>query len=338
MRIVEKVKNTVGNYIDLESLVDEYYSRQKWQHWAFKKVRDNLNKYLITLPSASKEREFANVLYNGFPDLIKATPSKQAVFIRYFKRKGYQKLVHNGITRLPFGNQLEKVFDYKGFRKSTKGSWYANCLNVNACLYCNAQYTLIVKKNNRDKVLFQFDHFFSKTLYPYLSISMYNIVPSCSNCNKLKSDTEFTLLNAVHPFVEDMNKYLEFDLNEKDFLNYFLNGSNIDKIKILLKKRKNVPIGGIEEKKIKFHKKIFALDTVYQHFKDVAEELLLKKYYYNDSRKDELEKMSIAGYHLFTKQMLNRFILGNYSLDSEINKRTLAKMMKDIGEKLKLIK
>lgn len=33
---------------------------------------------------------------------------------------------------------------------------------------------------------FQFNHFYDKGTYPYLALSFYNLIPSCSTCNSSK--------------------------------------------------------------------------------------------------------------------------------------------------------
>lgn len=43
------------------------------------------------------------------------------------------------------------------------------------------------------KGLFQFDHFYDKSDYPYLSMSLYNLIPSCSSCNHQKRITQLDI-------------------------------------------------------------------------------------------------------------------------------------------------
>lgn len=339
MRIVEKAKDNSNKIIDLKDLVDDFYDRQKGQRWTFKKIKADLLTFRNSQVNQSLKWSFANILHENFEIIIKALPYKLSSFIRLARRNGYQALVHNGTKQTPFGKEIEDVFNYKGFRKSSKGLWYAQHLNIKTCLYCNTQYTLVInKENGKDKALLQLDHFFAKSRYPYLSISMFNLIPSCANCNKLKGDIEFNLTNAIHPYYDDMNRYMEFDLDEDDFLDYFLKTKKTKDIKIKINKRKSVLPNSREESKVDFHIQKFGLSEVYEHFSDIGEELLFKAYYYNSTRKEELQKLKINGVNLFTSyDELNRFILGNYTLDSEINNRTLAKLMKDIAEKLKII-
>ena len=89
-----------------------------------------------------------------------------------------------------FNKRVLKAFDYDGYRAGclvTLAKW----LNIRCCPYCNAQFTLylhkIVKKYHPKGIaIFHFDHFFNKSDYPYLSMSLYNLIPVCSTCNHTK--------------------------------------------------------------------------------------------------------------------------------------------------------
>ncbi|MFK4985705.1 hypothetical protein ACI4B7_28170, partial [Klebsiella pneumoniae] len=82
--------------------------------------------------------------------------------------------------------------------------WLARQLNLKCCPYCNAQYTIIANSDAGKTIAkFQFDHFFSKDKFPYLSISLYNLIPSCANCNITKSKKPLNLKDHYHPYFLD---------------------------------------------------------------------------------------------------------------------------------------
>ena len=80
-------------------------------------------------------------------------------------------------------------------------------LSLNVCPYCNRNY--INPRGNSQGG--QTDHFFSHNDYPILSISLYNLVPSCSTCNLIKRDQSIT----CHPFLAE-NRYLKFNFTLTD--------------------------------------------------------------------------------------------------------------------------
>lgn len=115
-------------------------------------------------------------------------------------------------------NRLLKVFDYDAFARM-KGKWgllaLALCLNkaVKVCPYCNGEYVFAFKLDKGDfsgKVKGRkspFDHYFPRTRYPFLGLSLYNLIPCCSRCNSLmKRDMYDGLLNMPHPYEADVTK------------------------------------------------------------------------------------------------------------------------------------
>lgn len=75
---------------------------------------------------------------------------------------------------------------------------------------------------------------------------------------------------------------------------------------------------------------------LYKAHKDIAEELLWKKYVYNhvirDIYRDLFKELG------FVDADFNRFILGNYDKIDDIHKRPLSKMTQDIARQLGIIK
>ena len=52
------------------------------------------------------------------------------------------------------------------------------------CPYCNRGY---ISSRGGDVSGAQLDHFFPKADYPFFALSLYNLVPSCGDCNRVKS-------------------------------------------------------------------------------------------------------------------------------------------------------
>ena len=337
MKGVNTFLNGSNRLVALSSLKNDYYGVQKYQKWKFSKIRANLLTYHSTIRVGSLRAAFVSDLHTRFEEFIKAEPADMEKIITDFQVRGYNALLHNGTKATPFGNKIAELLNYDGFRNSTKGIWFGTQLNVKACLYCNAQYTLTLDK--RKKALYQFDHYYSKKKYPYFSISMFNLVPACANCNTTKTSKEFRIATHAHPYIHDLNQLLEFDLDDTDVLNFIMSGKNAAHIKITVKNRVGIAAGTADQLRGTNHMTIFTLEDIYRLFGDVGEEIFLKAYYYTDQRKKELKDVfDAAGVQTaFTDSMMGRFILGNYTLNDEINKRPLSKMTKDIAEKLNLL-
>ena len=77
----------------------------------------------------------------------------------------------------------------------------------NTCTYCNRQYTFTIGRkhtNNKmvSKIKPQFDHWFAHKQYPLLSLSYYNLIPSCSVCNSsVKGGAHYSLKTHIHPYM-----------------------------------------------------------------------------------------------------------------------------------------
>lgn len=105
---------------------------------------------------------------------------------------------------------IRNVFNYEGQLAQNKSRTYRITLEQghNTCTYCNRQYTITIRKNkgNNDASRIarpQLDHWFSKELYPLMSLSLYNLIPCCSICNSsLKGNAIFKLSTHIHPYLE----------------------------------------------------------------------------------------------------------------------------------------
>lgn len=112
--------------------------------------------------------------------------------------------------------RLLKVFDYDAFARM-KGKWglieLALRLNkaVKVCPYCNGEYVFAFKLGKGDfssKAKGRkspFDHYFPRARYPFLGLSLYNLIPCCSRCNSsMKRDMYDGLINTPHPYESDV--------------------------------------------------------------------------------------------------------------------------------------
>ena len=77
---------------------------------------------------------------------------------------------------------------------------------------------------------------------------------------------------------------------------------------------------------------LFKLEELYKQHKDIVLELLIKKAYYPQSYKEELEK-SFG----FTQDEIYRYLFSNYNQDEDLHKRPLSKLVRDISEELGLL-
>ena len=103
---------------------------------------------------------------------------------------------------------LENTFGFNAALSSSKSRSYALTAagKHNTCVYCNRQYAFnIVRdggKNDKDRIARPaLDHWFPKSLFPLMSLSYYNLIPSCTVCNSsAKLDRLWKLSTHIHPY------------------------------------------------------------------------------------------------------------------------------------------
>ena len=196
---------------------------------------------------------------------------------------------------------------------------------IKSCVYCNAQFSITTeRKNGSQSGMFELDHFYPKSKYPFLSTSFFNLQPCCSHCNKTKSDRPalFSLYTSDYNSLDPFN----FSLDKKSILRYLLTQAEDELIIIFTSVDMNLKNN---------HEELFHISELYKQHKDIIEELIWKSKVYNNSY-----KMSLSD--SFSKKFpnssnFNRFILGNYDNPKDIHRRPMAKMVQDIAKELGVI-
>lgn len=112
---------------------------------------------------------------------------------------------------------LEKCFPYNRFvSKEEEYDAYEYCkqMDINVCVYCNAQLTHTVIRGKQKKIRPQIDHFFPQSRFPMFALAFYNIVPACQNCNYIKGNKYCDLSKIYHPY-DDRQSELRFVWNSR---------------------------------------------------------------------------------------------------------------------------
>lgn len=126
------------------------------------------------------------------------------------KKKGDRRDEEQDALYRKYSNVLKKlldVFEYDGQLSRNKSRSYKLSIEQghNTCTYCNRQYIITIDgKNNSERIARpQLDHWFSKELYPLLSLNIYNLIPCCSICNSsIKGNAIFKLDTHIHPYLD----------------------------------------------------------------------------------------------------------------------------------------
>ena len=216
-------------------------------------------------------------------------------------------------------NKTQKDYFYTLYQRLKKPE-YIKDLDITVCPYCNRNYIFNFKKSKSLEATAQLDHFFDKSSYPFFSVSIFNLVPSCQTCNQRKSKKQNEI---YHPFIESLNDDVKFGLKIKDSKFYY------DKDSLEIEIPKNI-------NKVNSHVETFNIQNLYNEHKDIALELIQKAQIYNESYIDELYQ-KYEGTLFKNREDVLRLITGGYIEDKDINKRPLSKLIKDISEELDLL-
>lgn len=130
-----------------------------------------------------------------------------------FKAQGFGKLL------------LDRIFTYKAFRSSQACVKFYKSLGLEKkhCFYCNDSEIGIISKiapsdnkikDAQGRMLFDLDHFYLKSRFPFLSLSFYNLIPCCGLCNStFRGAKDFNIKTHINPFIDsfDENYYFSFE-------------------------------------------------------------------------------------------------------------------------------
>ena len=256
------------------------YTREYIHQWYLTTFEDAVKKRLEELEYNSQykgQKDFVKKLISNLTLLLTGTPPKLKSFIDslhsdYIKiasKKVYKPYMTKGKRRKQtFAKGLLHAMGYENYRES-KLVELSRMLNIKVCPYCNHNFTLyidILGKTNM-KGLFQFDHFYDKSDYPYLSMSLYNLIPSCSYCNHQKRTTQLDI--RYNPYFKAISEEFHFKVVDSFQLRSRKKGAD----KIDIKIERNVSRQGVDELQNDLH-----LEEQYGRHRDIVQEIYDKVY------------------------------------------------------------
>lgn len=240
------------------------------------------------------------------------------ISFNYILKLQYNKYFYNDLEEIFikfYEKQWDKINSYTRYD-------FVREHNLNTCPYCNRNYIFLVdKKNNRLRP--EIDHFFPKSLYPFLAMSFYNLIPSCQICNHTKKDKDAYEDNLISPY----------EINFQDFkFKYKPKNINFYQIKKKKYNEKRFEITLNKLNGVSINDEYFKLELLYNQHKDIVLDLLVKKVIYNKTYIKELKDN-----FKFTDDEIYRFLVCNYLKETDFHKRPLSKLIKDISEDIGLI-
>ena len=125
------------------------------------------------------------------PKNDKSTPESDLLgmfaFLNYFGERAYENMRDIEASLTDGEDEPEKL-----------PNQMVKSLGLRTCPYCNRAFIGTEEKENLGV---QLDHFYSKSIYPFFAVSLYNLIPCCSYCNRIKGNRDAATL--VSPFKKD---------------------------------------------------------------------------------------------------------------------------------------
>ena len=177
-------------------------------------------------------------------------------------------------------------------------------LRISVCPYCNRNYI----NSRHDKLGCEFDHYFNKDKFPFFALTLSNLIPSCSTCNRIKGEKDYDF----YPFAPDWKENGKFIVSppskKSSIALFFDRDSQSDNL--------------------------LQLETAYEiHEKDVSEMFRREEIYCKEYREDLINRLSGNGKvdNEFSEEFFDSMIFGeiaNDGFDDYLN-HSLSKLKKD---------
>ncbi|MGH0434327.1 hypothetical protein ACQVOM_08525 [Bacillus basilensis] len=234
---------------------------------------------------------------------------------------------------------LEGIFvkEYDRFTdRNVKDSslWWAYTfvqnINISVCPYCNSQF-IFTYLNDTGRTRPVLDHFFCKSEYPFLAISIYNLIPCCKVCNSdFKGSTKVDLNNYINPYIDEFEGKVSFKreviIKKKtkketnDYFSAIIGGSDDFKIKLDFTA---LPKQLVEQ--YKNQAKLFHIEEIYAFHKNYIKELITKSRVYSDIYTNQVK--SSYGKLFQNDDDLRQILIPR---EDQLNNIILAKLTRDI--------
>lgn len=204
--------------------------------------------------------------------------------------------------------------------------------NVKYCPYCNSELVYSVKFPRKFKdgsrcfhhlTRSAFDHFYPRSKYPFLGVSIYNLIPACQRCNSgLKGAYSADLTGVAHPYVDDVHEGMKFVPVISSVGTDPENYRTVSEIYLVERTRGGCP-KGVQ------YGKLFGLDHVYstQYTVEASDAIWKAGRFSKAYVESKVKEWASAG---LAKQDVERVLYGAPLNPDEIDRQRLSKLTIDI--------
>lgn len=305
--IIESIKSK--NYSNLAILSKKTYANQFSVFIFYEKIQNEISKITNSIIKTQLESlDWFKVLVGSFEEIKELIKKNEYILAQrnsgLVNFKQYKDIFEDLYKNQLSGNEKLKKQFFNLFE------------NINVCPYCNRNFINPIYKehslggDNKNQSP-DIEHFFPKSIYPFLSLSISNLLPSCAFCNKIKSDVDTFKHNCLSPY----------EIKDSDFrFDFSLELNQVKKVKFISKTDcKNSEILHLESLYNEVHSK---------YINDIFDDILKYPRTYKDSLKKEFK---------LTEDYYKK-VFRNYYKEEHFNKHPLLKMTKDLYNQITNLK
>lgn len=177
-------------------------------------------------------------------------------------------------------------------------------LGITVCPYCNRNYI----NSRHDKLGCEFDHYYNKDNFPFFALTLSNLIPSCSTCNRIKGNADYDFC-PFDPDWKENGKFIVSPSSKKSSIALFF-GRDSQSDNLL------------------------QLETAYEiHEKDVSEMFRREEIYCREYRRDLMNRLNTYGIvgEEFAEEFFDHMIFGEIASDdfNDYLNHSLSKLKKD---------
>ena len=203
-------------------------------------------------------------------------------------------------------------------------------LDVGFAFDGDADRCLCVDEKGNGKARPQYDHFFPKSFYPYLALSMYNLIPSCAVCNGGKSNADSfkdQKVQYLNPYVEGYGTKTVLQITpkkKKDRIHSYVGLAE----EYTVKPESAPDVDKDAAKRIQNTWDLLKLGPLYEKHSDYIRNILRAKQIYTEEYLDQLMKSFPGAFD--DMDDLKNVVYFNYLDEEDWGKRILAKLTHDL--------
>jgi 5-methylcytosine-specific restriction endonuclease McrA len=279
----------------------------------------------LNLLSEEKEKSYYNLLAEKIKKELCASKVKSLSdndIERILLSKPEELYELEGV--FPDKAMAKTIFNYDKIIKGDFAYKIADIIGVNTCVYCNKQYVFTVGKGKQGIIRPEFDHYLPKSKYPLFALSLYNLIPSCHNCNNKKSTMEPPVVG-----LKEMNPYNNKVKDKFRFTYHIKENGFPSSVRIANK-------GKLDGKVDKFLD-LFNIQEIYNaHTNYELKELYEFATKYSNTYLQDVLNRTMSDLRL-SQENAYRILFGTELFEDKDNNRPLSKFKRDILTELKIL-